>query len=261
MTTPAPPDADFYDAELRRHDALFRAAASVRPGDRVLDIGCGTGRTTRDAGRAAGDGDALGVDTSADRLEQAWRRTWAEGLRNVSYEQGDAQSHPFAPSRFDVCISRFGTMFFGDPAAAFRNIGRALRPGGRLVQLVWQEPGLNEWFTAPRRAIAGSDPLVPTAEDLAPFSLADAATSQHLLTSADFVEIDLAAVHEPVYYGADADAARDAALRLRHVSDLLARSAARTQALERLLVLLKAHETRDGVQFQSRAWIITSRRP
>jgi SAM-dependent methyltransferase len=260
VTRPAPPESDFYDAELRRHDPLLRAAADVRRGDRVLDIGCGTGRTTRDAGRAAVDGEARGVDTSADRLEQARRRTRAEGLRNVTYEHGDAQTHPFTPGRFDVCISRFGTMFFRDPAAAFRNIGRALRPGGRLVQLVWQQPDVNEWFTAPRRAIAGSDSPVPSAEDLVPFSLADPTTSERLLTSAGFVEIDFAAVHEPVYYGTDADAALDAALRLRHVSDLLDRSADRTQAVERLQALLRSHGTLDGVQFQSRAWIITSQR-
>jgi SAM-dependent methyltransferase len=259
VTTP-PPDADFYDAELRRHDVLLRAAADVGRGDVVLDIGCGTGRTTRDAARAATDGSALGVDTSAQRLAEARRRARAEGLRNVSFECGDARTHPFAAGRFDLGLSRFGTMFFADPTAAFAHLGRALRPGGRLVQIVWQDAAVNEWFTAPRRAIAGADPPAPAAGDLAPFSLADAATATRVLTSAGFGDVDLAAVHEPVHWGPDAGAALEAALRLKHVGDLLAVSADRPRALERLRALLEAHATADGVQLESRAWIITSRR-
>ncbi len=86
-------DADFYDAELRRHNVHFRAAANVHPGDHVVDIGCGTGQTTREAARAAGNGSALGVDVSAPILERARRIAEAEGLRNVTSQHGDAQSH------------------------------------------------------------------------------------------------------------------------------------------------------------------------
>lgn len=253
------PDADFYDAELRRHDALLRAAADVGPGDRVLDVGCGTGQTTRDAGRAAVGGHALGVDTSADRIEQARRRTTAEGLRNVRYLRADAQDHAFAPGSADVCLSRFGTMFFADPAAAFGNLRRALRPGGRLVQLVWQQPDVNAWFTAPRRAVAGADPPAPAEADLVPFSLADPATCTGLLTSAGFVAVELRAVHEPVCWGPDAAVALDAALRLRHVRDLLSRSGDPARAVARLRGLLEAHRTADGVQLASRAWLVTCR--
>jgi SAM-dependent methyltransferase len=255
------PDADFYDAELRRHNVHFRAAADVRAGDHVLDIGCGTGETTRDAGRAAVNGSALGVDTSARSLERARRLTEAEGLRNVSYEQGDAQSHRFSPARFDKCISRFGTMFFDDPVAGFTNIGQALRPGGRLILLVWQHPECNEWFTAPRQALVGSSPPVPSASDREPFSLADPATTRGILTSAGFAEVGFTAVHEPVYYGANPDAGYDAVLRLRHAGDLLAHLDAATaeHALDRLRAVLEAHDTVDGVLFDSRAWIVTAR--
>jgi ubiquinone/menaquinone biosynthesis C-methylase UbiE len=118
---------DFYDAELRRHNEHFRAAADVQPGGHVLDVGCGAGQSTRQAARAAVDGSALGMDPSAPMLERARRLSDDEGLRNVSYQQGDAETHPFPPAHFDLCISRFGTMFFADPIAAFANIGRALR--------------------------------------------------------------------------------------------------------------------------------------
>ena len=127
-----------YDAELRRYHPHLRTAAGVRPADHVLDIGCGTGQTTREAARAAATGSALGIAISAARLARARRLARAKDLRNVSFVHADAQTHCFPPARFDLAISRFGTMFFAAPVAAFTNIGRALRPGAQLVQLVWQ---------------------------------------------------------------------------------------------------------------------------
>src|SRR5688500_3752262 len=120
-----------YDAELRMQNERLRQSYGIRPGDRVLDIGCGAGQTTRDAARLAVAGSVLGVDASAPMIERARRLTEAAGLRNVEFEQADAQSHQFPDERFDVAISRFGTMFFADPVAAFSNIARAMRPNGR----------------------------------------------------------------------------------------------------------------------------------
>jgi SAM-dependent methyltransferase len=255
-------DVDFYDAELRRHNVHFRAAANVRPGDHVVDIGCGAGQTTREAARAAVIGSALGVDVSAPMLERARRLAEAEGLRNVTFEHGDAQSHGFSSARFDLCISRFGTMFFTDPVAAFANIGRAMRPGARLVLLVWQDADRNEWFTAVRQALAGSTPPTPTDSDLKPFSLADLTHTQRILTTAGFADVGFTAVHEPVYYGPDPDAAYDAVLGLRHARDLLASldPATTGEAGDRLRATLVAHHAGSGVLFDSRAWIITGHR-
>ena len=262
MTVEDSGDVDFYDAELRRLNVHFRDAAAVRPGDHVLDVGCGAGQSTREAARAAVDGSALGVDVSAPMLERARQRADAEGLHNVTFEHGDAQSYRFPPAQFDVCISRFGTMFFADPVAAFTNIGRAMRPGARLVLLVWQDADRNEWFTAVRQALAGSSPPAPTRSDLEPFSLADPSTTQRILAAAGFAEIDLTAVHEPVYYGPDVDAASDAVLGLRHASDLLASldPATAEHAVGRLRTMLATHRTSGGVLFDSRAWIVTARR-
>ena len=122
--------ADFYDAELRRHNERFRAATGIRTADRVLDVGCGAGQSTRDAARAAKLGSVLGVDVSEQLLERARQRTADEGLHNVTYELGDVQVHRFGQRQFDVIISRFGTMFFDDPVAAFTNIAR-VAPRGR----------------------------------------------------------------------------------------------------------------------------------
>jgi SAM-dependent methyltransferase len=261
--TVEPPDAaDFYDAELRRHNAHLRAAAHVGPGDHVLDIGCGAGQSTREAARAAVQGSALGVDLSAPLLDRARRLADAEGLHNVSFQHGDAEADPFPPARFDLCISRFGTMFFSDPIAAFTNIGRAMRPGARLVLLVWQDADDNGWFTAVREALAGSSPPTPTARDLEPFSLADPTATRRILTAAGFADVAFTPVHEPVYYGPDPDAAYDAVLGLRHARDLLASldPATAERASARLRATLAAHDTGNGVLFDSRAWIITAHR-
>lgn len=109
------------------------AAARIGAADRVLDIGCGAGETTRLAARQAAQGSVLGVDISEPMLRRARELSSAAGLRNVAYERCDAQIFPFQARAYDVAISRNGVMFFGDPVAAFANIRRALRPGGRLA--------------------------------------------------------------------------------------------------------------------------------
>jgi ubiquinone/menaquinone biosynthesis C-methylase UbiE len=248
-----------YDAELRLHNELLRAAARVGSRDRVLDIGCGTGQSTREAARAAVTGSAVGVDLSASMLERARRLSDDQGPANVTYQQADAQVHRFPPARFDLCISRFGTMFFADPVAAFTNIGRALRPAGRLVLLVWQERDRNEWATAIRQTLTAAS---ATRRGPDPFSLADPAVTEAILAAAGFAEVSFTDVHEPVYYGPDSATAFDAVLRLLKFDDLLADlgAAAAEQARTRLRTTLDAHNTDGGVYFDSRAWIITARR-
>ncbi len=142
-------------------------------------------------------------------LERARQLSDDQGLTNVTFVQADAQVHRFPPTRFDLCISRFGTMFFADPVAAFTNIGRALRPAARLVLLVWQERGRNEWATAIRQTLTGSS-AAPRGPD--PFSLADPTVTEGILAAAGFAEVSFTDVHEPVYYGPDSAAAFDAVL-------------------------------------------------
>ncbi len=168
------PGAVDYDAELRRHQEVLHRACGIRSRDHVLDIGCGTGHTTRHAARMAPMGSALGVDVSASAIERARELAHADELLNVAFECADAQVYRFPPGRFDLAISRFGTMFFQEPAAAFANIRRALRPGGRLVMMVWQAQDRNEWDVTIRQSLGGS--LAPAAFAPAgpdPFSLAD----------------------------------------------------------------------------------------
>ena len=244
-----------YDSELRALYAHLREAAAVARGERVLDIGCGAGESTRDAARAAAPGSVLGVDVSDALLEQARRRS--DGVINVSYVLADAQTHPFPDARFDVAISRFGTMFFADPVAAFANIARALRPQGRLAMLVWQAKERQEWVTEIDRALGGP----AETGGLDPFSFGDPETVTNIL--AGFRDIRFEAVHEPVFYGADAAAAVEFVSAFQSTHDALSAMAPddAQRARERLLALMDEHRTPEhGVAFESRAWIITARR-
>jgi ubiquinone/menaquinone biosynthesis C-methylase UbiE len=252
-----------YDAEVRRHDEVLRAAWGVRPHEHVLDIGCGLGQTTCAAARMAQAGSALGVDISAPAIERARELALAQGIRNVAFERADAQVHPFPQERFDLAISRFGTMFFADPVAAFGNLGRALRPAGRLVMMVWQAPDRNEWDVAIRQSLAeprGSAATASAGSDA--FSLADPPTVKGVLEAAGFSGITFTDVHEPVYYGPDITAALDWVRGFACTREAVSRldPAAAARALERLREMLAAHLSEDGVWFDSRAWIVTARR-
>jgi SAM-dependent methyltransferase len=251
-----------YDAELRLHHEVFRRACDIRPADRVLDIGCGTGRTTRDAARSAGEGSALGVDLSASMIERARELARAERVHNVAFEQGDAQVQRFPEARFDLAISRFGTMFFDDPVAAFANIAVALRPAGRLVMMVWQEHEQNEWSLVIERALGPAGSPVPAPGAQEPFSLADPDTVEAILGAAGFGEATFTDVHRPVYYGPDVAAALEWVGGFSSTRELLQRldAAAAEQALQRLRAALAAHAGEAGVWFDSRAWIVEASR-
>jgi SAM-dependent methyltransferase len=241
-----------YDAELQLHNHAFRHACAILAHERVLDIGCGAGQTTRDAARTAAAGSAVGIDVSAPAIACARELAAAEGVRNVRFEQGDAQAHPFAPRGFDVAISRFGTMFFADPIAAFHNIRGALAADGRLVMMVWQALEANEWSLA----IQGDH-----AQSSAAFSLAAPSAAERILDAAGFAHATFQDVHEAVYYGDSVEAALDWIGQFQTTREALrsldAASAEHERA--RLRGIVAQHHRDDGVWFDSRAWIISAR--
>jgi SAM-dependent methyltransferase len=257
----SPDCPDFYDAELRAHHEHLRAAYGISPGNEVLDIGCGAGLTTREAARAAEPGRVVGVDISERMLERASQATAAERIGNVVYQVGDAQTHQFAPGAFDVVISRFGTMFFADPAAAFANIATAMRPSARLVLLVWQRSEDNEWAQAIDGALGeAAQPPSPGAD---PFSLGDAEATARLLEQAGFDGLRFEDVREPVFYGHDIDDALETVRGFQGTSAALATLSGdeTDRAVERLREVLAAHyRAEHGVVFESRSWLITARR-
>jgi SAM-dependent methyltransferase len=251
-----------YDAELRMHTEVLRRAYGIGPHDHVLDIGCGAGETTRDAARLAVAGSVVGVDVSAPMIERARRSAEAAGLHNVSFEQADAEFHHFPVERFQVAISRFGAMFFADPVAAFTNIGRAMRSGGRLTMMVWQDHLRNEWSVSIQRALTGADVPAAAPGTPNPFSLADPTITEQILESAGFGEVAFTGVHEPLYYGPDVTAALGWLGGFSCVADVLRRldAASTERAHERLSETVAAHASGDGIWFDSRAWLVIARR-
>lgn len=249
---------------MEPHTARLLAAAAIGPGERVLDIGCGCGDTTVQAARSAPDGDAVGVDLSAVMLAEARRLASRERVGNVRFEQADAQTHPFGPASFDVALSRFGVMFFGDPPAAFANIAAAIRPGGRLAFVCWQDPSDIEYFTLPARVIASyvSPPTPPGPGEPGPFSLASPQRIRTLLTEAGFGAVRIEDVTVRTWIGRDADDVIG-----YYSSGPMGRSALANagedtiaQITQALREALQPHQDEHGVHLGAAAWVVTATR-
>ncbi|MFB7995230.1 class I SAM-dependent methyltransferase [Streptomyces sp. NPDC056002] len=290
---------DRWDAVNAGFDQPLLDAAAIRPGERVLDVGCGAGTTTRLAARRAGpDGRALGVDLSGPMLARAEETTREEttqegatrlgstregttrqkGAVDIGFERGDAQIHPFPNGAFDVAISRFGVMFFADPVAAFANVRRALRPGGRLAFVCAAEPEGNDWL----RAVAGLRGILPVGDFAAPgerdasrgpgmFSLADPDATRGVLSGAGFAGIEVRRVEGYGLWGRDAG---DAAAFLldsgpgRHLTEQV-EGEVRELAHRTLTNTLRAYERtgdgaadgKGGVRMRSVGFLITAHNP
>jgi SAM-dependent methyltransferase len=250
-----------FDETVAAYHRLFLDAAGIGASDRVLDIGCGTGQTTRDAARSAPSGSALGVDLSAQMIALARRLAAAEGVANTRFEQADAQIHPFGAGTFDVAISRTGAMLFGDPVAAFRNIAGALRPGGRLALLTWRELPRNEWVRELFTALAtGRELPAPPPEAPGPFSLADPGRVRQILNAAGLADVQLRDMSAPMYFGPNAEDAYGFVLGLMGWMLEGLDEAGRERALAALRASLTAHDRGQGVSYGSAAWLITAHR-
>ncbi|MCW2901684.1 MAG: Ubiquinone/menaquinone biosynthesis C-methylase UbiE [Streptosporangiaceae bacterium] len=255
-------NADRYDAMAAGiNDPLF-AAATIGEHDRVLDVGCGTGLVTRLAARRASRGTSTGIDLSAPMLERARATAAREGLANVTFERGDAQVHPFPPGGHDLAVSRGGVMFFADHVAAFANIRRALRPGGRLV-FASPQPGNPDGDHA--RAFAALGPLMrgPSPAQRGMGSLTDRGRIHEVLTRAGFENVSAEPVDVPVVWGRDADDAVDFYFATGPVRFNLTDVDPAT--LERVrgevCSALRAYETPEGVRLGGAVWIVTATRP
>ena len=255
--------AALQDRLDRQLDPLGRAALSaLQPGrgEHVLDVGCGNGQTTLQLADAVGPtGRVVGVDVSAPMLAAARAR---KGGPHVSFLRADAQVQAF-DQPFDAIFSRFGVMFFADPAAAFANLRRSLKPGGRMAFVCWRSEGENPIMTVPLTAAKKRIPVPPPPADPTapgPFALADRARLERILQTAGFASIAITP-HDERIGGNDRAATLELALQIGPLGRLLREHPeyragvvdAVREAIEPFIV--------DGIaQLPSATWIVTARR-
>ncbi|WP_199432100.1 class I SAM-dependent methyltransferase [Qaidamihabitans albus] len=253
--------AERFDQGMAGYHGELLTAAGIQQDSLVLDIGCGSGQVTRDAARIAHEGSALGVDLSSTLLDLARALAEKDQLTNATFVQADAQVHDFGESLFDVAVSRHGTMFFGDRQAAFANIARTIRPGGRFVQLTWQALDRNEGISTFRTiASGGREPPPPSPEAPTPFSLSDPDRVRQLLRAAGFVDVEVTGLTVPMYYGRDIDDAFD--FIASHFAPAFGKldDESRAKALDTLKVDIADHLTDRGVLYGAAHWLFCARR-
>lgn len=252
-------------------ERLF-VAARIRPGETVLDVGCGTGPTTREAARAVGPtGRVTGVDISDEMLAAAASHPEEAAAAPIEWVVADAVAWPASPEgAYDLVISRFGVMFFSDPAAAFARLAGAARPGGRLAMAVWSRRDESELFELPLQVAVralrgrGTEPAVPPL-DAGPFSLHDPAELSALLGRAGWRDVQVAPVDLFVPFGGGAppheaaSAALDFGPTRLVTTGLSERDLAEVQRA--LATAFAEHVDADGhVTLQCRIHVVTARR-
>ena len=243
-----------------RLTARLLVGAQVEDGENVLDIGCGCGDVTILAARATRSGHALGADLSQIQVAEARRLAASAGVTNASFEVADAQVHPFQAAAFDLVLSNFGVMFFDDPAAAFGNLRKALRRGGRLAFLCWRTRDENPFFTVGFAEAAAALNLRELPGPPAAFSLADTGRVGTLLSGAGFGGIEFATVDEPMLIGRDVDDVLEYERASPSVTELVtglsaAQAAELTKQVRDRLV---TYASPDGVAMPGAAWLVTA---
>jgi SAM-dependent methyltransferase len=257
---------EHQDQVLRPVSDRLIAAAEPKPGDRVVDVGCGCGATTIDfAARVSPGGEVLGLDISEPMLARASER--AEPKSSTRFELADATVYDFERNEADLIVSRFGVMFFADPAKSFANLRKGLKPGGRLAFACWREAKQNPFFILPLREAAKHAPPLPETnpEDPGPFAFASEARVRRILTDAGFADIVL----EPhdleldIAAGRGLETAVRAAMTIGPTSRLLdgQSEAVRAAATADIRKALAAHARGDSVPLGAAIWIVTATNP
>jgi len=243
-----------------RLTARLLAGAQIEDGENVLDIGCGCGDTTILAARATRSGHALGADLSQIQVAEARRLAASAGVTNARFEVADAQVHPFQAGIFDLMLSNFGVMFFDDPAAAFGNLRKALRRGGRLAFLCWRSRDENPFFALGFAETAAVLNLRELSGPPTAFSLADTDRVSALLSGAGFGGIEFAKVDEPMLIGRDVDDVLEYERASPSATELLTGlSAAQAAELAKeLRGRLATYASPDGVAMPGAAWLVTA---
>lgn len=251
------------DRQIAQLGAATLAALAPRPGERILDIGCGCGESALALAEAVGaTGRVIGVDISAPMLAVARCRAEAAAAGQLTFLEADAQVHPFEPGAADAAYSRFGVMFFEDPAAAFANIRKALKSDGRVAFLCWRALAENPWMTVPMSAglkhLPPRPPPVPDAPG--PFAFADGERLRGLLTAAGFADIEIKAHNQKLRN--DPAATFRTALRVGPLGAMLRETPDARERVEADVRAAILEHLEDGqVTMDSATWIVTARNP
>lgn len=255
---------------LGAHGEVAMAAHPPRPGDRVVDLGCGFGDTTQRLAELVGaEGEALGVDVSEPFIEQARKEAEGAGAENVRFAVGDVQATEFGET-FDYAFSRMGIMFFANPVAALRNVREALAPGGRFCAVVWRRKEDNEWV---RRAELVVEEYLDHPEESdeptcgpGPFSMANADTVSEQLKIAGFERISLRRCDLPLKIGRDLDHAVEFNMALGPAGEVLRLwedriDEIRPKIAADLREALAELDGPDGVYAPASTWIVSAVAP
>jgi SAM-dependent methyltransferase len=256
--------SDLLDRQLEGVGLTAMAALAPEPGERILDIGCGCGRTSLElAGRVGPNGAVTGADISRPMLAEARRRAQAAGLSQASFREGDVQTEAFPPRAYDAAFSRFGVMFFDDPPAAFANIRKALKPGGRLAFVCWRSLPENPWMLAPMGAALKHLPAPAPPEPGAPgpFAFADEARVRGILETAGFADV-VVAPHDVQIGGNSLEDSVKLSLRVGPLGAALReRPDVASQVVDDIRNVLSQHVTDGRVGLPGAVWIVTARNP
>jgi ubiquinone/menaquinone biosynthesis C-methylase UbiE len=255
---------------LTQHSEAIFPTLPVRRGDRVLDVGCGFGDTAIKLAHLVGStGEVVGIDCCDAFLEIAEKEAQRCGLGNLRFMRGDAEI-ALPSDDFDFVFSRFGTMFFANPVAGLRNMRRALRPGGRMVNIVWRNRADNPWLSMAKDVVLRF--LPPPGEDAqtcgpGPFSMSDEATVRAMMKAAGYSDVEFHRVDAPVLVGRDVDDAIAFQLAIGPAGEVFREAGAqgeqRRSQIEAALAeaINQQKMSADGIVMASSSWVISGTNP